>query len=156
MQSAPDAATLLPGKQERQTERKKKQEGWRWQNTRARKGKSLSASYLGDRLLVSHDSLLDERVHFNIPISARHHDPGPAKTHRDFHGRTVRVAWLRAKTPRKGSEGVVGGGNCEEGDRRSMELSVSPPPSRCCSSRLALLPLPGRHCCLSPNLRDCF
>lgn len=121
------------------------------------KAKVYPLSYLGDRLLVSHDSLLDERVHFNISIPARHHDPGPAKTHRHFHGRTVRVAWLRAETPRKGREGAVGGGgNCEEGGRRSMELSVSPPPSRCCYSRLALLPLPGRHCCLLPSLRDCF
>lgn len=146
-------------KSDKQKGKKNKRDGG-GKNTRARKGKSLFASYLGDRLLVSHDSLLDERVHFNIPISARHHDPGTAKTHRDFHGRTVRVAWLRAETPRKGSEGVVGGGgggNCEEGGRRSMELSVSPSlRPGVCYSWLALFPLPGRHCCLSPSPRDCF
>lgn len=121
----------------------------------AKKAEGCPVPYLGDRLLVSHDSLLDERVHFNIPIPARHHDPGPAKTHRDFHGRTVRVAWLRADTARKG-RGEGGEGSCEEGGRRSMDLSVSPPPSRGSYSRLALLRLPGRHCCLSPSLRERF
>lgn len=98
---------------------------------------SVSAAYLGDGLLVSHDSLLDERVHFHIPIPARHHDPGPAKTHRDFHGSSIRgVAWLRAETPRKGPGGGGGGRSREKAGRRRMELPVSPPLSRYSCPRL--------------------
>lgn len=73
-------ATLFPGKQKQQR-------------------KQSTISYLSDGLLVSHDSLLDECVHFNIPISTRHHHPGPAKTHRDFHGFSIRD--LGSKTEKR-------------------------------------------------------
>lgn len=43
-------------------------------------------SYLGDGLLVPHDSLLDECVDLNVSVPARHHHPGPAEAHGDFHG----------------------------------------------------------------------
>lgn len=44
-----------------------------------------TASHLGDRSPVPHRGLLDERVHFNVAISARNHDPRSSKTHRHFH-----------------------------------------------------------------------
>lgn len=64
---AADVAPLFPGKQKPQRNK-------------------VAATYLGDSFLISHDSLLDQRVDFNVPVPARNHHPRPAKTHRDFHG----------------------------------------------------------------------
>ncbi len=89
LQSPQDVATLFPGKQKPQENK-------------------VAAAYLGDRLLVSHDSLLDECVDFNISIPARHHHPGPAKAHRDFHGLVSEILPRFGVKPRRGGGG--GGG----------------------------------------------
>lgn len=61
-----------------------------WPGTKAAsRNTGTDGAYLGDGLLVPHDSLLDERVDLNVPVPARHHHPGPAETHRDFHGWSV-------------------------------------------------------------------
>lgn len=58
-------------------------------NTAPEQTAPVRSAYLGDGLLVPHDSLLDECVDLNVPVPARHHHPGPAETHRDFHGWSV-------------------------------------------------------------------
>lgn len=66
--------------------------------------KTKAATHLGDSLLISHDSLLDECVDFNIPIPARHNHPGPAKTHRDFHGLVSEIFTRFGAKPRREEE----------------------------------------------------
>lgn len=88
LHSPPDVATLFPGKQKPQESK-------------------VAATYLGDSLLVSHDSLLDECVHFNISIPARHHHPGPAKTHRDFHGLVSEILPRFGVKPRRAGGGEI-------------------------------------------------
>lgn len=79
-----------------------------------------NAAYLGDGLLVPHDSLLDERVDLHVPVPARHHHPRPAEAHRHFHGS------VSVPSPRLG--GKASGGGYEEdsvwGGSGSMGLGV--------------------------------
>lgn len=84
--ATPDVATLFPGKQKPQ-------------------GNGVAATYLGDGLLVSHGSLLDERVDLNVAVPARHHHPRPAKTHRDFHGSAAEVSPRFGAQPRRAGRG---------------------------------------------------
>lgn len=84
-------------------------------NTGADRRWRRGGSYLGDGLLVPHDSLLDERVDFNVPVPARHHHPGPAEAHGDFHGwripdwRPLATEQKRAEQREERSAGAGGG-----------------------------------------------
>ncbi|KAM7379763.1 hypothetical protein PAMP_005290 [Pampus punctatissimus] len=111
--------------------------------------KVASAAYLGDGLLISHDSLLDECVDFNISIPARHHHPGPAKTHRDFHGFSIRdLVQIRSIWSRGG-----GGGGIRVGIKKGAWVpvrvcSVPGIPSRRRGLKVFPLLPAGRHCFL--------
>lgn len=48
-------------------------------------GKQSGGAHLSDGFLISHDSLLDESAHFDVPIPARNHHARPAEANRHFH-----------------------------------------------------------------------
>ncbi|CAB1439040.1 unnamed protein product [Pleuronectes platessa] len=61
-------------------------------------------TYLRYRLFVPHGRLLDEAVHFHIPIPARNDHSGLPETHGHFHSSSAGALIPMRKKPRQGDK----------------------------------------------------